>query len=333
MDFPPELTSFVHQVAIKALKPTTKTHWIYMLSALFIAVAVYYWRRAEQPGVSLRQFLFPKSVWLHRSARTDYLFVLITMPLWSVLAAPHLISSVSVGSDTVWAFTHWIREWQSTSRPNLAVAIAYTVAVVVATDLSVYAGHRLLHRFPLLWEFHKVHHSAEVLTPVTIYRVHPVEHLIMAVSGALIIGVVTGIFLYLFPHKLTPVMVFGVNAGRFAFYLVGVNLRHSHIWLSFGPKIERYFLSPAQHQIHHSNDPRHFDRNFGSELAIWDRLFGSLYLTSSRREVLTFGLGEQENSKLTTPLQLYISPFVAAARMIRDKPQLVIPAFLRSTIP
>lgn len=316
MDFPVELTALAHKVATKALVPSTKTHWIYLLSALFIAVALYVWRKPQMPGTSLAKFLFPKAVWLHRSARTDYLFVLITMPLWYLLASPHLLSSVSVGNGTVSAFTDWIGEWSANSQPHLGVGIAYTIALLVAADLSVYVGHRLLHRFPLLWEFHKVHHSAEVLTPITIYRVHPVEHLLMGLSGAIMIGVVTGIFLYLFPHDLTPVTVLGVNAGRFAFYLIGVNLRHSHIWLSFGPKLEHFFLSPAQHQIHHSNHPRHYDRNFGSELAIWDWMFGSLYVTDQRQEVLTFGLGEQENRKLTTPLQLYISPFVSAAKLL-----------------
>ena len=82
-----------------------------------------------------------------------------------------------------------------------------------------FAVHRSFHRSSVLWEFHKVHHSAEVLTPITLSRVHPVEKLVEQLASLLVLGVVTGGFLLLFPAGLTIVSILGVNAGRFVFDL------------------------------------------------------------------------------------------------------------------
>lgn len=79
-------------------------------------------------------------------------------------------------------------------------------------------------------------------------------------------------------------------------------LHHSHVWLSYGPVLEHVFISPAQHQVHHSIDPRHHNRNFGNSLALWDWLFGTLYVIREREEI-TFGLtGEAEKALMTQHL-------------------------------
>jgi len=88
--------------------------------------------------------------------------------------------------------------------------------------------------------------------------------------------------------------VLGVDVVGFALAALGGNLRHSHVWLSYGPWLERWFISPAQHQIHHSRDPRDHDRNFGAGLAVWDWVFGSLSLAGPRRR-LRFGLAAQNH--------------------------------------
>jgi sterol desaturase/sphingolipid hydroxylase (fatty acid hydroxylase superfamily) len=117
-----------------------------------------------------------------------------------------------------------------------------------------------MHRIPVLWEFHKVHHSAEVLTPISLYRAHPVD-----------------------------------------------------TWFSFGSAVEHFIISPAQHQIHHSADPRHFNRNFGSEFALWDWIFGTLYIPR-RREDLILGLGAEENRRLGSTWEMLINPIRAMRR-------------------
>ncbi|OYX17947.1 MAG: hypothetical protein B7Z04_13515 [Rhodobacterales bacterium 32-66-9] len=79
-------------------------------------------------------------------------------------------------------------------------------------------------------------------------------------------------------------------------------LHHSHVWLSYGPVIEHIVISPAQHQIHHSADPKHHDRNFGNSLAIWDWMFGTLYVIRDQ-ETLVLGLsGPQEEPLMSQRL-------------------------------
>jgi sterol desaturase/sphingolipid hydroxylase (fatty acid hydroxylase superfamily) len=68
------------------------------------------------------------------------------------------------------------------------------------------------------------------------------------------------------------------------------HLQHSHLWVTFGPRWGRWLLSPAHHQIHHSMDVQHHNRNFGNTLALFDRLFGTLYVPGARREPLRLGV-------------------------------------------
>jgi hypothetical protein len=70
-----------------------------------------------------------------------------------------------------------------------------------------------------------------------------------------------------------------------------VPLQHSHVWIAFTGVLGRIFVSPAHHQIHHSADQKHFNCNFGSCLALWDWMFGTLYVPGKGREKLTFGVG------------------------------------------
>jgi len=72
--------------------------------------------------------------------------------------------------------------------------------------------------------------------------------------------------------------------------LAGSNLRHSHIPLGFG-SFERYIISPAQHQLHHSIDHGH--GNLGAYLALWDR-WNKSFIWGSSADNLTFGLSDYE---------------------------------------
>jgi hypothetical protein len=76
--------------------------------------------------------------------------------------------------------------------------------------------------------------------------------------------------------------------------------------------------SPAQHQIHHSTDPRHHDRNFGGLLSLWDWLFGTL-VTARTRQSITFGLGA-DSARYHTVRDMYLAPVREAAdRWVRPR--------------
>ena len=106
---------------------------------------------------------------------------------------------------------------------------------------------------------------------------------------AVLLGIVGTLFAFLFEGPLVEITVWGSNLGYFAFYVFGYNLRHSHIWLPYPRGLSHIFISPAQHQIHHSTAPRHYDKNFGFLFAFWDWMAGSLYVPASK-ESIEFGL-------------------------------------------
>jgi sterol desaturase/sphingolipid hydroxylase (fatty acid hydroxylase superfamily) len=70
----------------------------------------------------------------------------------------------------------------------------------------------------------------------------------------------------------------------------------------------RLLMSPAHHQIHHSRDPAHFNKNLGSCLALWDWMFGTLYIPAAEREPLDFGVEPDREHAHTVRGEL-IAPF------------------------
>ena len=204
----------------------------------------------------------------------------------------------------------------ATRELGFGLGCAVILCLTFARDLSTYVTHALHHRWPLLWAFHKVHHSAEVLTPLTVYRKHPVYNVFSSLTDLVIVGPAQGLVLFLFASTPEPLLLFGTNVIFSTFHLLGANLRHSHIWLSFGPVLSRIIISPAQHQIHHSRAQRHWDRNYGEVFALWDWLFGTLYVPGKEREVIEFGVAGETSQAHPTLLAAYLTPFADCARLL-----------------
>ena len=132
----------------------------------------------------------------------------------------------------------------------------------LAYELAYWVDHYLSHRIPLLWDFHKVHHTAEVLSPLTNFRVHPVDSIVFYNIVSISLGT-TGGALEL-PAAWPSVRVGGANVILVAFIFVTVHLAAFHVWIATTGPLGRLILSPAHHQIHHSDNPIHFDKNFGA---------------------------------------------------------------------
>jgi len=256
--------------------PEERLFWPFLVSALVIALL-----GGLLGAVSLRKDLFSKDLWWHPSARADYGVFVVRAVLAAVLIAPYLVSSTVIAVKVVLLLGKVLPEPPEWPLPPLATTITYTVLLFLAADGSRYLLHKWMHDFDVLWRFHQVHHSAEVMTPVTLYRTHPVEGLLGALRGVLVTGLVAGVFAWLTRGQARPAEVLGVNAIAFALNLAGSNLRHSHVWISFGP-FERLVLSPAQHQLHHGIETAGHRVNYGSFLALWDVLGGSFVRATKR---------------------------------------------------
>lgn len=291
--------------------------YIYLLSAVVLAIPVYWQVSKAKSVVGFLRFLFPKRVWLAHSARQDYVLWILNKLLKALLFTPIVLTMVPIALAII-----ELLEWGFGKTNPLAVPVwvaisCFTLLLFIIDDFTRFALHYALHKIPFLWEFHKVHHSAKVLTPFTIYRTHPVESYLYACRMGVVQGVATGIGFYLFGTTISMFDVLGANVFVFLFNLFGSNLRHSHIWLSWGDKLEGIFISPAQHQIHHSDNPAHFDTNIGSALAIWDRMTGTL-IKASQVGKISIGVGQYDCGH-DTIWAIYKKPFIEAFKRLMPR--------------
>lgn len=291
----------------------------YLLTAVLASFLVYRRESRTQPR-SLREFwryLFPANVYLHKSALLDYKFVFV-----KALVTQVLFAGVALGSG-LWLAGHLSGLLETVFgsspalEPTLLSRIVFTIAIALAIELGQYLGHYLEHRVPLLWEFHKTHHSCEVLTPISVYRNHPVDEMVKSVTISGCSGLVLGIFAYLYPTGILGYTVLSVGVIFFLSFLVA-NLLHSHVWLSYGWRMNHVLVSPCMHQIHHSSEPRHFDRNFGNFFAFWDWMFGTLYVPREK-EKFALGISNNEHREFNSIWNLYAVPFKNAFRLLRRR--------------
>jgi sterol desaturase/sphingolipid hydroxylase (fatty acid hydroxylase superfamily) len=283
------------------INPDKRLYWLYLLSSVFLAVAYFYVTKKNTRVIT------SSKLWLHPSAKLDYYYFFLSYFLNLFLLVPYIISAKSVAVYVNKFLYAQFDYFENTIFSYEEIVLMYTISIFVFSDFTRYWLHRFLHTIPFLWEFHKVHHSAKVLTPITFYRVHPVENFLFGLRYSLSIGFVTGIFIYLFGAMIDIYMVLGVNIFLFIFSLFGSNLRHSHVAFSYGKYIEKWLLSPKQHQIHH--DKKHFNKNYGGYIAIWDRVFGSLCLSNSVN-VLKFGLRKNQMGEYLSLKDLILRPFI-----------------------
>ena len=298
------------------LKPAQEIYWLYLLSYMSLALGVYLWQRkiGTFSFTTFLRFLFPPSVYTHKSAIVDYKYYIPADILDKYLQFGVWIISVPVVAEYCRSFLwHAFGPMESHLDNGVSARCIYTAMLILALDAGHFVAHYLEHKIPLFWEFHKVHHSAEVLTPITNYRLHPMDRIVQGSFMSLGVGTVTGISSYLF-DDLEKITILEVSAIAFFIYYFTANLRHSHVWLSYGWTLSHVFYSPAMHQIHHSTADRHIDKNFGLIFSFWDYLGGTLYVPREKED-LKLGLNNEEHNEFRGVWKLYVLPFKKAARV------------------
>jgi len=184
-----------------------------------------------------------------RGYRHDVLYVLLNATLVVPLGTALALSFTEVARRSL----PWIVV------PNLGAALRWLMIalIFVAMDGCNWLAHLANHRVRVLWRFHELHHSQEDMSVLTVFRTHPLIH--VSYLLALIPGIV------LLANGAVPTALLVVYAGVVAF-------EHSNTNLGFGP-LDRLFVSPNYHRIHHQLDGPQ-DVNLGFALTIWDQLFG-----------------------------------------------------------
>lgn len=315
------ITLHAGKAVTAALQRDSFIYWPFLVSSAIIAALAWRWTvyaRSNPEHRSWKQFFrdyFSAHIWWHRSARADYVLYLANALLLPLVFGFVLMSEKQVAG---WIETAMGGATSPSDAASIPVRVLFTVLFFIAYDFGRFVAHSLLHDVPLLWEFHKVHHSAQVLTPMTTFRAHPIDLLVMAWIPALTTGVVVWTFNRFAGTSVNFFSFLGVHALMWGFNLIG-NLRHSPVWLSYGPAAGRWLISPAHHQVHHSYEQRHYGCNRGFELAIWDRLWGTLYVPPIRPETFRMGLGDDTDGRYHTLARMYFWPFVGAARRLSKK--------------
>ncbi|MEO1292317.1 MAG: sterol desaturase family protein [Pseudomonadota bacterium] len=311
--------------ALVFVLPSERWAAIYFMTGLLAAFYVF-WRFAERGPDGNRdvakkrgflRFLFPAEIWTHPSARADYSFFIVNK-----LLLIFVVGYFALSAETFAAWLGAVFEGQfgpaGTAAPHWGWAVVTTLAVAAALDFGLWFAHYLLHRIPFLWELHKVHHSAEVMTPFTAARVHPLEDLFAATLGALTAGTAYALSGHLLGPAAHELTLFQTNVVLIGFFFAAFVLRHSHVWLAYPVWLQHILISPAQHHIHHSAERRHWDKNMGFVFAIWDWAAGTLYAPKTY-ERITFGLGngDGEEVKFRRLRNLYLLPLENMTAMVK----------------
>jgi sterol desaturase/sphingolipid hydroxylase (fatty acid hydroxylase superfamily) len=172
------------------------------------------------------------------------------------------------------------------------------VAAIILLDFVVYWQHVVFHRIPLLWRLHAVHHTDRDLDATSALRFHPVE-MILSMLLKMIVVVALGV-------SPLAVIVFEVILNATALF------NHANIKIAsrIEPWLRLFIVTPDMHRIHHSVRPDEYNRNFGFNLSLWDRLFSS-YVESPQdgQQDMTIGLTDHQTDETRSLLFMLVLPF------------------------
>ena len=236
-------------------------HWRPLASALWLVVLLAWetWRPCFQ------LFREPRERGLHAvrniamAVLNVILISLVFASAWSFVANWSTIHHVG--------FLRWLP-----LVPRLHALLAFLLL-----DGWTYAWHRISHRVPFLWRFHRVHHSDRYMDVTTANRFHVGEILLSSLL------------------RIPLIALLGIEFGELVLYetllQVCVQWQHANIRLSesWERRLGWVLITPGIHKVHHSNHQIETDSNYASLLSIWDRWFG----TRRRRDdiaAIAFGI-------------------------------------------
>jgi len=313
---------------------TEDPFWSFTVTSLINAAKGYFWfmiigivifalwiRKGDQKmsvWAGLKH-LFPAKIYTHRSFRVDMAW----LPFNYVLRfTAYAALALGAGLVQIWLVEKFGPSTLTVPAGAFAVVLQI-VFTLLGADIARFAWHYQAHHVPFFWEFHKGHHSVEVLHPLFI-RTHPVDQIIrlayMNVGG----GILGGGMMYLA----------GVNASALAItafvflraFLGSIQrFEHSHIPFSFGKTLNNIFYPPFYHPFHHSARPEHRNKNLGRPcgLIIWDKIFGTLHVPKPGEfENIIFGSSLEElgdNNPHRSVWRFFTNPFIEATKILKAK--------------
>jgi sterol desaturase/sphingolipid hydroxylase (fatty acid hydroxylase superfamily) len=170
------------------------------------------------------------------------------------------------------------------------------LAVLLALDFTSWAAHVSMHRIPVFWRFHRVHHADPAVDVTTTIRQHPGESLIRYAFTAAI------------------ALPLGASPAEFALYRSAVGLfallEHANLRIPgrLDDVLSLVFTFPTLHKVHHAREVRLTDTNYGNLVSWWDRLLGTFTPAREGRSV-RYGLDGLDDPATQTTAGLLALPF------------------------
>lgn len=202
--------------------------------------------------------LHPRRI-LRRGWRTDVVHYLIN---GAALRVGVFVAVAAVGTV--------LRAFVPTSfRAAIAASPGWVqiVAALAIATIGGYAGHRAAHEVPLLWRFHRVHHSVREMDWLAASHLHPLDQIFVRSTAVL------------------PLYALGFGRLSLGAFVVVTTLQaifvHANVRLTFGP-LRWVIATPQFHHWHHAREPEAYNSNYAGEFPAIDALFGTLYLPAGR---------------------------------------------------
>lgn len=175
-------------------------------------------------------------------------------------------------------------DWGLFNILDLPIWLAVILSVIIL-DMLIYWQHVAFHHVPVLWAMHKVHHADRDIDVTTGLRFHPIE---IGISLA---------------YKLVLVLLLGAPVIAVVIFEIILNgcamFNHSNVKLplKLDRILRRFIVTPDMHRVHHSTIMSETNSNYGFNLSIWDRIFGS-YIAQPEQghDGMVIGLDEYQHA-------------------------------------
>lgn len=207
---------------------------------------------------------------------TNLSMVVLSAAMIRIIMPTAAIGIAMIVAQNTWGLFHAF---------DMSPVIAGVLSFLVL-DLAVWMEHVASHKIPLLWRVHKMHHADPGIDVTTGLRFHPIEIVLSMLWKMAVVAIVGA--------PVLAVLVFEVVLNAAAMF------NHSNLRLP--SEIDRWLrfvlVTPDMHRVHHSTLRNETDSNYGFNLPIWDRLFGT-YIDQPRtgHQAMTIGLPEYRDAR------------------------------------
>ena len=170
---------------------------------------------------------------------------------------------------------------------------------LIALDMMIYLQHVMVHAVPALWRLHWMHHADTDIDVTTGSRFHPIEiilSMLIKFSAIVVLGA-----------PIVAVLIFEVLLNATAMF------NHSNVKLpiTLDRILRTLIVTPDMHRVHHSINDFETNSNFGFNLSIWDRIFGTYQAQPVEGHInMTIGIKQFRDTKWLSLPRLLLIPFI-----------------------